>query len=147
MADGSGTGLLAGEKVLQESHSGALLVTNLRVVLHASASGTSKYLSIALDRVASCSMATTTYPLLLVFAALAAVCGLLTDDIVRVVSFVVAIGLAIGYVVTRQELVKIASMGGDHIAVPTSGANHEALLSLLTKIDEARMSLVASRHS
>lgn len=130
--------LLEGETVILSSDRGILSVTNARVIYDDQSSGRSRYVSIMHQSVASCGLVTNSYPLFLFFGGLAALAGFATEDDPRVWSFVAALVLVVLYFVTRSAVLKISSMGGESIIVPTKGMGRDSMLNFLNAVDAQR---------
>jgi hypothetical protein len=123
------------------SNDSMLTLTSHRVRLDASGTGTSKYVSITLDAVASCGLVTRTRPGLLALAALAGIAGVAQSaNDARMVLVVLAVFLGVIYLVTRRAVLKISSMGGETITVPAAGMGRDAIVEFLEELEQAKLS-------
>jgi hypothetical protein len=145
-------GLLAGERILMQSSDRAVSLTNHRVVYQAAAAGSSNFRSITLDAVSSCGLTTTSQPLLLIFGAIAVICGVIVigdkmmrDQSVGVFALFVGVILVVLYFATRKAALVICSNGGERISLAAPASHRDSLLALLHAVDEAK--LAALHHA
>ncbi|MBL7088087.1 hypothetical protein [Acidovorax sp.] len=122
--------LLPDERCVMTSDDGALTLTNFRVKYEGKVGRGQVYKSIMLSKVSGCAVTTRTYPLLLVFAGLAALGTIATpQDPVRITFAAIALILFFSYFITRRGQLEVFSDSGASIALPTSGLKHEIVRS------------------
>ena len=112
--------LLPDERVIMQSDKDILTLTTKRVRYNAVEFGSSHLISITLDSVASCSLTTRSFPILVLLAAAAIILALIMHEEEDAVYFLffVAIVLGVVYFLTRRAVLIIASNGGEKIIVP-----------------------------
>lgn len=133
--------LLPGERMLMESSGKVLTLTSSRVRYDAKERGSSKVISITLDAVSSCSLATRSYPMLLILCALAGIVGVIlasNRNDGSTVFFIAAVVLGVAYLLLRSAILQVSSAGGA-IVVPARGMSREALLEFVDAVDEAKL--------
>ena len=132
--------LLSDERVVADIGGGALLVTTHRVRSYGSEIGSSSFVSIMLDQVASCSVKALSKPLFLVLAGFALLLTLAVSGR-NVTSWIggllVASIFVVIYVVTQRRVVSIASSAAA-IQVDASTHSEDTLREIIDKIEEAR---------
>lgn len=133
--------LLQGERMLMESSGKVLTLTSSRVRYDANERGSSKVISITLDAVSSCSLATRSYPMLLILCALAGIVGVIlttSRNDASTVFYFAAVALGLAYLFLRSAILEVSSAGGT-IVVPARGMSREALLEFVDAVDEAKL--------
>ena len=136
--------MLRDERELISTNERLLILTTHRVRVDAKVAGRTKLVSITLDSVASCGVATQTHPLLMgaaVLVGLFGVFGLVQQQNSAEGAFIVAAVFAIAYVLTRKAILRIAS-AGDAIEVPASGMSHADLAAFVDAVEEAKLAFV-----
>jgi hypothetical protein len=132
---------LDGERVLLESENGLLTVTTHRVRKHATDRGSARIVSMMVESVTSCEVTHDSHPQLLGFAALAVLGGLLLnnsrDNTALVLGLVAAILLAVAYVVTRRQVVRVSSPSA-HIDVRLIGMSLEQAVGVVDAVEKAK---------
>jgi hypothetical protein len=132
--------LLPNEKILMQSEKNILTLTTHRIRRETKGGGHSSVVSITLDAVASCELITTSVPVFLVVAVLAAIGGLvaLPKEVgIGIGAFFAAIALVVVYFITRRAVLKISS-AGDDIVQPTRGMSHEAMIEFIEAVERAK---------
>jgi hypothetical protein len=116
---------LPGERVLYKAPGGRLIITTHRVRYERQSGGTTTIKGIMLEEVASCAMIRKTYPWLLIWAAFSALGGLLLAFSALgglllafsagvaglMLGMVLALVLGLAYLLSREQVVAIASPG------------------------------------
>src|SRR5665811_706901 len=104
-------GNLSGEKSLLTSDNGVLTLSNYRVKYDAQAKGSSKFMTITLDAVASCGLVTQSKPILLVIAAICAAIGAVVqhDRGALFGLLFLALCFVVAYFLTRSGVITISS--------------------------------------
>jgi len=140
MASPATPSLIPGEHLIISSGNGVLILTTLRVLYDLKTTGASKFISIPLDAVASCSLAMRSQPLLLVFAVIAAIAAFSRQlELSAVIGAgIIAIFFVAAYFVTRRAKLTISPNGGEEISVATQGMKREDILSFLNAVIQAR---------
>lgn len=131
------TQLLPGEHVVTSNE--ILTLTNYRVFRDASASGSSRYVSISLDAISSCGLVTTSQPLLLVLGIIATLGAFVVRGEAQGAALIVGIVLIVLYFATRAAVMAICSTGGERITVPTKPSQYGVQRQLLNAIDHAKL--------
>ena len=131
--------LLPGEQVVMSSDRDTLTLTKKRVRYDSAVLGSSSFVSITLDSVASCSLATKSYPLLLLLGALVLIGALTQGGDVQVMFIFSAAVLAVIYFLTRRAVIAIGSNGGREILVPTKGMSRAAIIEFLDAIEREKL--------
>ena len=139
--------LLPGERKLVEGGNGVLTLTTHRVRFDGRGSGGSQLVSITLDAVASCGLVTKTNPFL-VLAAL--IIGGLALVFARQLGswsgygLVLAVVLAIAYLLTRAGVLSIAS-AGETILANVKGMDRKAIVEFVDAVEEAKLTALRER--
>lgn len=132
---------LPGERLLYESPTGKLKITTHRVRYERQSGSTATIKSIMLEEVASCSMIRKTYPWLLIFAAICFLGGLLLAFsgwmAGLVFGLILAVILGFAYLLSREQVVAIAS-GGTTIFVNTQVWASNDVRELIEKVEAAK---------
>src|SRR4051812_33611842 len=126
--------LLPGEQVVMSSDKNILTLTTKRVRFDSTAFGSSEFVSITLDSVASCSLVTRSYPVLLLIAALAFLGGLYQGGDNRTVLIGAAVVCVIIYAITRRAIVSIGSNGGASINAPARSMGRGKIIEFLEAV-------------
>ena len=131
--------LVHGEKVVMSSDRNILTLTTRRVRYDSTVVGSSAFLSITLDSVASCGLVTRSLPVLLLLAAVAVVASFISHDN-QAGLVVCAAVLTLIYFLTRRSRISIASNGGDTILAPTDGMSRANIIGFLEAIESEKLS-------
>jgi|ERR1019366_5861045 hypothetical protein len=136
-------GNLSGEKSLLTSDNGVLTLSNYRVKYDAQAKGSSKFMTITLDAVASCGLVTQSKPILLVIAAICAIGAVVQHDRGALFGLLfLALCFVVAYFLTRSGVITISSNGGERIDVPTKGMKQENIRSFVEALVEAKLNFI-----
>lgn len=134
---------LPGERVLFESESKTLVLTTHRVRFETQSMGFASIKSIMLEEVASCVMTRTSQPILLVFAALFGLIGIIGPFIARGINAALPAGVAVAlifvalYFASRRQFLSVAS-AGTTIRVSTKRMNVQAVSQLIDALEWAK---------
>lgn len=132
--------MLPNENVVLSSQDETLVLTNKRVKLEVKNKAKTTYKSIPIDQVSTCVLDTRTYPILLIFAAVATLVIFVAPEMPqRFAAGLVGIGFAVAYAVTRNGQIEIFASCGESIAVPTKGLQHEQIKSFLEAVEAQRL--------
>ena len=131
--------LLPGEQVVMRSDQDILTLTTKRVRYDSTVFGSSNFISITLDAVASCGLVTKSYPLLLLFAAIALFAAFTQYGEAQWMAFAAAAVLVIAYFFTRRKVISIASNGGQAILVPAKGMSRTAIIEFLEAVEGEKL--------
>jgi hypothetical protein len=135
--------LLPGEQVVMSSDKDILTLTTRRVRYDSAVFGSSNFISITLDSVASCGLVTKSHPLLLLLAALALIFGLsgifIQSGDGQWIFLVAAVILVVAYFATRRSLISIASNGGQAILVPAKSMSRSAIVEFFEAIEREKL--------
>jgi hypothetical protein len=136
--------LLPGERRVSESSDGTVVLTSHRVRLD---QGSRQFVSIPLEEVASCSIGTHSYPVLLVLAAVVWLgafqfAGERVGTIPFLIGGLVGALIALLYVVTREQVIVIAS-AGESIRIRTRGMSRADCVQFVDDLERARLALHA----
>ncbi len=131
--------LLPGEQVVTSSDNDILTLTTKRIRYDSASLGSSNFISITLDSVASCGLVTKSYPLLLVLAAAAVIGCFSQQGDAKWVFFGAAVVMAIAYFLTRQAAISIASNGGQTILVPAKSMSRESIIEFLDAVEREKL--------
>ena len=137
--------LLAGERKLSESSDGTVVLTSYRVRLDQGTGRASQFVSIALDQVASCSIGTRSYPILLILAALVwlaafQLAGARVGTTAFLVGGLVGALLVLLYVMSREQVIVVAS-AGEAIRIRTRGMSRGACVQFADDLERAKHAL------
>jgi hypothetical protein len=139
--NGSTREALPGERFIAQF--GGVIVTTFRVQVHGGTSSSSRFVSMTLDSVASCSFDTSSQPGLLVLAVLMAIGGIVMVT-QHQAGFVA--GLLVGaviclalYFATRRSALTIASKGGENIAVTVPALHGEAMQLFIDTVERSKL--------
>jgi hypothetical protein len=135
-----------GEKVLLEGDNGTLRLTSHRIRLDLQGGGHSRLVSITLDAVASCGLVTRSQPWLLVLTILLGIVGallLVRNDTSGIVLFVLAIGAAIAYFLTRSAVLEIAS-AAERISIGMKAKRAE-VIAFIDAVENAKLAFLERR--
>ncbi|HEY4321932.1 MAG TPA: hypothetical protein VGM77_12245 [Gemmatimonadales bacterium] len=131
--------MVPGERELMATNGDILVLTTHRVRMATERLGQGHLMSITLDSVASCGLATRTYPMLLLLAAIIGTVPLLQQGRDRMPALWIVAGICVvGYFITRASHLTIASAGGS-IHAPISGMNHGDLINFVDAVEEAKL--------
>jgi hypothetical protein len=134
--------LLPGERKVSESSDGTVVLTSYRVRID---QGNRQFVSIPLEQVASCSIGTHSYPVLLILAAIVWL-GAFQFAGARVGTLPFVIGGLIGalivllYVVSREQIIAIGS-AGESIRIRTRGMSRDACVQFVDDLERAKLAL------
>ena len=133
--------MLPGERQVRASSDGAVVLTSQRVRLDQGG----EFISICLDQVASCSLGTRSYPVLLVLAAVVWLGSFqFAGEQVGTPAFLVGalIGvLIVGlYVMSRTQVITIAT-AGETLRIRTRGLTRAACVQFIDDLERARLAL------
>jgi len=131
--------LLPYEDVVTTFHNGILTLTTKRVRYHNISLSDSKFVSMALDSIASCGLITKSYPVLILFALIAIVVGLANNGVNQVTSIAVGVFLFISYFMTRRAFLSIASSGGEKIEMLVKGIKPDLVISFLELVESEKL--------
>ena len=131
--------LLPGEQVVMSSDKNILTLTTKRVRYDSELLGSSSFVSITLDSVASCGVVTRSYPILLVLAALTVVAAFMQGGDSPMMLFGAAAILVVIYFATRRAIISIASNGGDAIEAPTKGMKRSSIIEFLEAVEREKL--------
>lgn len=119
------SGLLQGETCIMSSNDDTLMLTNFRVKRESIAGSTEAYRSIPLSKITACSLTTKKYPFFLVFAGLALIGAIASNEQrIQIVSFLASVVLGVLFLFVRSGQLEILSGSGSSISVPTKGLKH-----------------------
>ncbi|MDX2054231.1 MAG: hypothetical protein SFV15_17655 [Polyangiaceae bacterium] len=141
MTESASMKLFPDERILLEANSGLLKLTTHRVRFEHQRSGDSVVIGITLDAVASCGLVTTTYPILLLLALLAAIGGLASsshDSGAMLWLFLAACLLVLAYFLSRKVVLRISS-AGDDIIVGVQRVGRAPLLEFIDALEQAKV--------
>jgi len=134
--------LLPGEQVVMSSDNDILTLTTKRVRYDSAVFGTSSFISITLDSVASCGLTMKPYPILLLLAVLALL-GAFPEFLFRGGMPWLTLGavavFAVAYALTRQAVISIASNGGQTILVPAKGMSRSSIVEFLEAVEREKL--------
>jgi len=127
------------------SEFGAIRLTDKRVVLDAGDSGTSSYVTITLDAVASCGLFTSHQPWMIVAAILGVVAAVATffmDAPLAVCGGLVVAGIVLfaWYMASRTKTLSISSMGG--LAIVIEVTDVKSAHGFLDEVDDAKLQML-----
>jgi hypothetical protein len=134
--------LLPGERKISEASNGTVVLTSHRIRLDR---GTRAFASICLDQVASCSIATRSYPILLLLAAVVWLAAFqMAGERMTTIPFlsgaVLGAIIVLAYIVSRQQAITIATCGGS-IRLQTRGMSRAACVQFIDDLESARLAL------
>jgi len=130
--------LIPGERIVMSFAKDIVILTNHRIRYDSTQFGSSKFVSVTLDSVASCSLVTKSLPILLLVAAVALIVPLYTGGHMMD-TVVIAIVLVVAYFLTRFTVISIASKGGATIRVPTKGMNRAVVAEFLETVEREKL--------
>ena len=130
--------LLPGEQVVMSSDKDVLTLTTKRVRYDSAVARRSTFISITLDSVASCGLATKSFPILLLLAALA-VAGAFTLRGYEEWVLRAAAVLLVAYFLTGRAVISIASNGGQTILVPATGMSRSSIVEFLEAVEREKL--------
>ena len=136
---GAKMSLMPGEQIVMSSDKDTLLLTTKRVRYDEAAYGSSNYVGITLDAIASCSLAMKTFPILLVFAAASFIGAISQRGNEQLAFFVVTAVLVAAYFFTRRAVISIASNGGEKILVPAKNMNRTTIIEFLEAVEQQKL--------
>jgi hypothetical protein len=136
--------LLPDERKVSESSDGAVVLTTHRVRLD---QGTRQFVSIALEQVASCSIGTHSYPVLLILAGVVWLgafqfAGERVGTIPFLIGGLVGALIALLYVLSREQVIVIAS-AGESIRIRPRGMSRAACIQFVDDLERAKLALQA----
>ena len=146
--------LLPNERVLIEDIDCMLTLTTHRIRFQQQGKGQSIFTSITLESVASCGLATVSYPRLIPLGIVIIVGGFWylnasssTGDGNAIPSTIILLGiLLIGmFFSTRKGILKISS-AGDAISVKSKGISREKLVEIIETLEQAKFNLHRQLH-
>jgi Peptidase M50B-like len=133
--------LMDGEQVQLESNSLGLTLTNYRVRYQTKALGSGSIKSIMLEEIASCSMVHTSNPILLIFAGVFLLIGILLaltrSEQGLILGIILAVVFAIIWAVTRRQVLSFASAGAV-IIVNVAGIKPEEIESFIDRTEKVK---------
>src|SRR5688500_10133176 len=134
--------LLPGERKLSESSDGTVVLTSCRVRLD---QGSRQFVSIPLEQVASCSIGTHSYPVLLILAAVVWLgafqfAGERAGTIAFLIGALAGALIVLLYVVSRAQIIVIVSAGAS-ILIRTRGMSQAACVQFVDDLERARLAL------
>jgi hypothetical protein len=140
--------LLPGERKVSEASNGTVVLTSHRIRLDR---GTRGFTSICLDQVASCSIATRSYPVLLVLAAVVWLAAFqLAGERMTTIPFVsgAVLGgiIVLVYILSRQQAITIATCG-ESMRLETRGMSRSACVQFVDDLERARLAIVLHPRS
>lgn len=132
---------LPGEEYIQGLGSDTLVLTNKRVRSSSFTGGTSGYLSITLDRVASCGLITKSKPLYLLLGIAACLAGAsqLESSGFAGLTIIVGIALLCAFFITRRKFISIGSSGGEAISASVGSEKKETIIGFLNAIEKEKL--------
>jgi len=136
--------LLPGERRVSESSDGTVVLTSHRVRLD---QGSRRFVSIALEEVASCSIGTHSYPVLLILAAVVWLgsfqfAGERVGTIPFLIGGLVGALIALLYVLSREQVIVIAS-AAESIRIRTRGISRADCVQFVDDLERAKLALQA----
>jgi hypothetical protein len=136
--------LLPGERKVSEASDGIVVLTSYRIRLDQGGRG---FASICLDQVASCTIGTRSYPILLILAAvvwLAAFqfAGERMTTIPFLIGALVGALIVLAYILTRQQAIVIASCG-ESMRLQTRGVSRATCVQFVDDLERAKLALQA----
>ncbi len=131
--------LLPGERVVMSSDKDILTLTTKRVRYDSAVFGTSNFISITLDSVASCGLVAKSFPILLLLGAAALIGGFTQRGEAQWMFFGVAAVLVVVYFLTRRAVISIASNGGQTILTPAKGMSRSAIIEFLEAVEREKL--------
>jgi hypothetical protein len=129
--------MLPGESIVLESEAKTLRLTTRRIRYHATEWGKADVVSIMPDEVASCGLIQTSYPLLLV---LAAVCGMaIVGGPADARTFMLIVGAVVvgAYLATRRHVLAIGS-AGHTLKISIQGMTTEQVMMFIEETEGAK---------
>jgi hypothetical protein len=140
--------LLPGERKVSESSDGTVVLTSYRVRLD---QGTRQFVSIPLEQVASCTIGTHSYPVLLVLTAVVWLGAFqFAEERVGTIPFLIGglVGalIALLYVVTREQIIVIGS-AGESLRIRTRGMSRAACVQFVDDLERAKLALQTQSRS
>lgn len=135
MAEKTSLTLMSGERIVMSSDGDTLILTNMRIRLSAKNSGNSKLVSITLDAVAACGLATRSYPILLLLGLCAVLSGLTQHNESQLALIGIGALLLLAYFPSRNAVMTIASSGKPEIIVPASGIGRDAIIEFIDALE------------
>jgi hypothetical protein len=136
--------LLPGERKVSEASDGIVVLTSYRIRLDQGGRG---FASICLDQVASCTIGTRSYPILLILAAvvwLAAFqfAGERMTTIPFLIGALVGALIVLAYILTRQQAIVITSCG-ESMRLQTRGVSRATCVQFVDDLERAKLALQA----
>jgi hypothetical protein len=140
--------LLPGERKVSESSDGTVVLTSYRVRID---QGTRQFVSIPLEQVASCSIGTHSYPVLLILAAVVWLgafqfAGERVGTIAFLIGALVGALIALLYVVSREQIIVIGS-AGESIRIRTRGMSRAVCVQFVDDLERAKLALQTQSRS
>ena len=135
--------LLPDETILRETSGKTLAITTHRVRHSTQAMGSAVIRSIMLEELASCALFKTSQPLLLVFAGVVVLIGLLGAAVVGdgagifILCLVIAGVLVLAYFLTQQQVIAFAS-AGTTIRINAGGMKLETAKDFIETAEQAK---------
>ncbi len=142
MAQKTSLALITGERIIMSSDNDMLILTNMRVRLNAKNSGNSKLISITLDAVAACGLATRSYPILLLLGLCAVLAGLTQHNESQLVLIIVGVLLVLSYFPSRSAVMTIASSGKSEIIIPAKGMGRDAIIEFIDALEAEKVRFI-----
>lgn len=131
--------LLPDESVVMSSDQDILTLTTRRVRYDSAAPGSSNFISITLNSVASCGLITKSYAFLPVLGTAVALFGVFQRGSEQIAALAFAGVLIVAYFLTRKAVISIASNGGQTILVPAKGMNRKTIVEFLEAIEREKL--------
>jgi len=128
---------IPGEEVVSSIDN--VTLTNKRIRYDSAMGGSSKFVSITLDSIASCGLTTKSSLLLIMLGVLAILVAFAQKGRVQVLLFFVAAILGIVYLITRRATMCIASKGGQSISIPIRGMKRSSVIEFLEAVEQEKL--------
>ena len=135
--------LVSDETVLLESDTKELVLTTHRIRFQTKKSGRATVISIMLEELCSCGITHTSYPFLVVLAAIFFIGGIALGSLLDEASWAIASGIILGvlfiivYFVTRKGVFSLAS-GGATINTSPSGMSYDNMVKFIDDVEVAK---------
>jgi hypothetical protein len=142
--DTARTPLLVGETEIATTPDRRLRLTTQRMIYSHETSGASRFVSITLDSVSSCSVNATSAPILIVIGILLVCVGLATIDgrsDTGGALVIIGVTLALSYLASRSASLVISSNGGERVGIPVSPSKRADFIAFANAIDSAKLAL------
>lgn len=131
------------ESIIYQSNNAIVTLTNKRLRYQDKSSSVIEVVSILLQNISAIEVQSRKYPILLVFAAIAALFGIFAlsmdmyDSIEIGTSFFIGCGvLILMYMFIRRSFVSVHPHGGRKLEFTTSGMKHEKVMEFVNKVEK-----------